>query len=296
LYFIVPAIIIVTVSTVTIQAIKHKSNWIFPWEQLNQLKSKTLPAYNYKYNCQYTLFDVKAYNEDHCVYPENTNKANAFLIGDSNAAHYLGMLRVFAEHYGFGIRNATQSDCPMVFDNDFNWIRSKFKRGCSIYSHSVFMEAKKYDTVIVGGIWKSYYAKKKFKESFEKTIDQLSKNVQHIILLGQVPIFPNYNKECAVRSIRLNALECSILFNNRKTEHISNQFLRTIANKYNNVEYFDVRNQLCHSGECTPYLGGNPVYFDGAHFSMKGSAQIGTKMIEQHDPMLKVFENINKGN
>ena len=291
-YFIIPAIAIVTMSTLTVQAIKHKSNFIFPWKELDQLKSKTLPAYAYTYNCQYSLFDLKAYEQDRCVYPENINKANAFLIGDSNAAHYLGMLRVFSDHYGFSIRNATQSSCPMVFDNDFDWVGSRYKEGCSIYNQSVEKEAKKYDTVIVGGSWNNFYRKEGFKKSFEKTIEQLSKNTKHVILLAKIPLFPGYNKDCETRAIRMNTLGCSTRFNNTITDNISNTFLRKLANKYSNVNYFEVRKQLCKNKVCSPYLDDSPVYFDGGHLSMMGSEQIGKKMIETNDPMLHTFEHL----
>jgi len=283
---------IISVSTLTVQAIKHKNHFIFPWKELDTLKSKTLPAYAYKYNCQYSLFDLKAYEQDRCVYPENIDKANVFLIGDSNAAHYLGMLRVFSDHYGFSIRNATQSSCPMVFDNEFKWVGSRYKKGCSIYSHSIENETKKYDTVIVGGSWNGYYRKKGFQEEFSKTIEQLSKNTKYVILLAKVPLFPKYNKDCEIRAIRLNSLECSTRFNNTLTDNISNTFLRDIANKYSNVHYFDARKQLCKNGSCSPYIDGNPVYYDGGHLSMKGSEQIGKTMIEANDPMLHVFDHL----
>lgn len=292
-YFSIPAIIVVTISVLTIESIKHKNTLIFPWEQLSQLNKKTLPAYRYSYNCQYSLFDIKAYNQDRCIYPKNIDKANVFLIGDSNAAHYLGMLRVFSENYGFSIRNATQSSCPIVFDHEFDWINSKYKKGCSIYTHSVVQEAKKYDTVIVGGNWSKYYSKEGFKKSFQNTIGQLAKTTKHVILLAKIPLFPGYNRECEIRTIRLNALDCSTRFDNTLVDNISNKFLRSIAKKYDNVDYFEVRSQLCKGEFCSPYLDGNPVYFDSGHLSMMGSEQIGRKMIKTNDSMLHVFDHLH---
>ena len=291
-YFIIPAILIVSVSTLTAVAIKEKNNLLFPWNEIDQLKSKTLSNGAYKYNCQYSLFEPKAYNEDRCVYPKNIDKANAFLIGDSNAAHYIGMLRVFAEHYGFSIRNATQSACPMVFENDFNWIVSEYKKGCSIYTHSIAQETKKYDTVIVGGSWNDYYPIEEFQKSFQHTIEQLSKNTKHVILLAKVPLFPGYDKDCVVKEIRLGTLECSTRFNNTFTDDISNKFLRNLAKQYPNVEYFDIREQLCKNKSCSPFMDKIPVYYDHGHISIQGSEQIGKKMIETNDPMLHVFDHI----
>jgi len=290
LYFIVPAIIIVTVSTVTIQAIKHKSNWIFPWEQLSKINSNILSTSSYKYSCNYS--NNKIYIENHCIYPENIDKADAFLIGDSNAAHYLGILRVFAEHYGFSIRNATLNSCPLVFDGEFDWIVHRKRKICSMYRHSVEEEASQYNTVFIGGLWNKYYSKEEFNESFKKTIDQLSKNVKRIVLLAQVPLFSKYNKECEIRSIRLNNLNCSNRFNNRNKEYDSNKYLRNLAKEYNNVDFFNIRNSVCQDKECSPYLDNNPVYYNRAHLSMKGSERIGNKMIDEKDPALHIFNHL----
>ena len=293
-YFTVPAIAIVTILTLTIQGIKHKSNLIFPWEQLTTLKSNTLPAFAYNYNCQYELFDTDAYHQKRCVFPlESDSNPNVILIGDSNAAHYLGMLRVFSKHYGFSIRNATQSACPMVFDNEFDWIGANYKKGCSIYTHSIAEEAKKYDTVIIGGSWNYYYGKKGFNSSFDNTIKQLSKSVKNIILLAKNPIFPKYTKDCEIRAIQLQSLKCSERFNNTLADYASNKFLRDIAKKYSNVDYFEIRQTLCKETICSPYIDRVPVYFNRGHFSMQGSEFIGKKMVEKKDPSLSIFKNLN---
>lgn len=293
-YFVAPAIVIILLSTLTNKAIKHKNEFIYPWNKLNEVNAYTLPVYAYKYSCQYSLFNTNAYTEDRCVYPNISNEADVFLIGDSNAAHYLGMLRVFSDHYGFSIRNATQSACPMIFDNKFKCINPQFEEGCKIYRRTVGNEVKKYNTVIVGVSWDSYYSKKGFKESFEDTLYQLSKDVKHVILLGKVPRFPKYNKECEIRTIRLTNLNCSSRFDTQNKESKVNKYIHKMADKYSNVEYFDIQNQLCHGTECSPYLDNNPVYYNSGHLSMKGSKQIGEKMIQTKDPMLHIFEFLKK--
>jgi hypothetical protein len=285
-YFVVPVAVLVALSLYTEYAIKKNSESIFPWEKLHTSKRDMQPAFAYKYNCQYSLFDKKAYTEQRCGFPENIEKANTFLMGDSNAAHYLGMLRVFAEFYGFSIHNATQSSCPPIFEGEFVWINSKYQKGCSIYRSSVFDEAKKYDTVFVGGAWNIYFQKKGFKEGFEKTVERLSRNVNHVVLLAKIPIFSSYNKDCEIRAIRIASLDCTMRFNNTLPADVSNQFLREIAKKYNNVDYFDIREQLCKNGVCSPYLDGRPAYYDSGHLSMKGSERIGKNMIASQSAML----------
>lgn len=291
LYFIIPAIVIVSSSVITQQAIKHKSDWIYPWDALDAIKSNILPSSANPNSCNFR-YSFNIYNQKHCLYPENIDKANVFLIGDSNAAHYLEMLKVIAKNYKFSIRNATRYACPLIFDGEIDWIAVNKRKGCSLYRHSIFKEAIKYDTVIIGVSWNYYYEKKGFKERFKKSILKLSKKVKHIIILGKIPIFPTYNKECESKGIRISHLNCSDRFNTTQKVTKHNKYLQDIALNYKNIEYIDIDNQVCKNGTCSPYLDGKPMYYDGGHLSIKGSRIIGEKMIENNDPMLHVFKHL----
>ena len=288
-YFILPAIVITSISILTLTAIENKSDFIFPWAKVEQVKMNTRAAYRYSYNCQYGKFDKNAYFSDRCIYPDR-NKPTFFLIGDSNAAHYLGMIRVFSDYFGFSVRNATQSSCPLLLNGEYTWINRKYNEGCSIYRHSIKEQAVKYDSLIIGGSWNSY-DKQEFKEQFTSTIDDLAGKVTNIILLGKVPLMPGYSKDCALREIKMPWLNCANRFKNTKNEVSINLFIENVAKKYTNVSYFDIRNQLCNGNECSPYLSNKPLYFDDGHLSMVGSKIIGEYMLKNNDPMLKVFES-----
>ncbi|MDQ7083867.1 MAG: acyltransferase family protein [Sulfurovum sp.] len=293
-YFILPAIVITSISLVTTQAIQNKSSWIFPWKELTTLTAHIQPADRHQHNCQYRIFKEKAiYNEERCAYPLGTQKTDAFLIGDSNAAHYLGMVKVFAKEYGFSLQNTSLSACPIVLDNNFTWIKSIYKVGCTMYTHSILEEAKKYDNVIVGGIWSEYYEEEGFQEGFEETIKQLAQNIKYVILLAQAPIFKNYNHECEVRRIHIQNLDCATHFNHNLQDERANSFLRKIAKQYDNVEYFSIRKQLCKGISCSPYINDTPVYYNAHHLSLEGSAVIGLEMIKNNDSMLSIFKNIH---
>ncbi len=293
-YLIIPAAFIIVASIMTMQDVKSRGDFIFSWDENKQTNTDLEPPNSDKHSCHKYKFDIKTYEDPGCIYPDNTDSVSVFLIGDSNASHYLGMLRVFSTHFNFGIRNATQSACPVIFEGEFDWINAKVQKQCSVYRHSVFQEIIKYDTVIIGLAWQTYInrGKQEFKERFEATMRQVSTKSNQIILLGQVPIMRSYNKECEVRSIRLGDLDCITRFNNKSPEVKANNWIRRIALKYPNVEYFDVRNQLCRSDECSPYFYSKPVYYDAGHLSWKGSERIGLKMLELESSSLKMFEAI----
>jgi len=159
------------------------------------------------------------------------------------------MLRVFSEEFDFSIRNVTHSDCPLILDGEFEWIKQSVKKGCSQYRHSIFNEAKQYSTVVIGGSWDHYYAHNEFVEGFEQTIQKLSKNVKRVVILAKVPIFPGYKNKCEILSLNFSNLSCSTRYINQKKEDISNHYLRKLANKYDNVQYFDIRDMICNGDE-----------------------------------------------
>ena len=291
-YFILPAIIIVTFSTLMLKLIELRPAWIYSEKKLDK---SFMVLQNHRYNYCYlsTEFNTDAYKDDKYVYPKN-NKPTVFLTGDSNAAHYLGMIRVFADYYGFTTRNSSQSACPPVFNNiKYPWIDKKYRKGCQIYRSTIFKEAVKYDTVILGGNWSSY-DHQEFKPALAETIDKLSKHVKKVIILGKIPIMTSYSKDCAIKSLKMPWIDCTKKFKNSGEEININKFVKQLTEKYSNVSYFDIKNQTCQGEECSPYLNNKPLYYDRGHLSMSGSKLIGQIMIKNNDPMLKVFEEINK--
>ena len=291
-YFIIPAVIFGTLSTLFIKVIEHRPSWVYSEKKLDKA-FLVLPNHKYNYSCLFTEFKTDAYTEDRCVYPKK-NKPTVFLMGDSNANHYIGMIRVFADHYGFTTRNAAQSACPPVFNTiEYPWIDKKYAKGCITYRNTVLNEAIKYDTVIVGGNWPAYEYKE-FREAITKTIDTLAKKVNKVIVLGKVPIMKNYSKDCAQRSIKMPWIECTKNAHSTGREVSINKFMKKLTEKYSNVSYFSIKNQICKGEECSPYLENKPLYYDNGHLSMSGSKLIGEVMLKNSDPMLKVFEEISK--
>jgi len=284
-YLLVPAAIVISASG----SVKYKYE---DKVALSYHKFEIKPAYEYSYNCQFNVFDLNAYNAKRCIYPQDADKADAFLIGDSNAAHYLGMLRVLAKHYGFTLRNASQSACPPVINEKFSWVNHTYKKGCDIYTHSLSKEVLKYNTIILGGEWEAYFYKKGFKKGFEKTLKYLVKHNKHVIILLEVPTFPKFDNKCEEKALKIKSLHCQTAYNKKESDTNANKFMRKLAKKYPNVETFDIRHLLCKNGMCSPYLDGMPIYYDGWHLNMKGSEILGKKMLINHDPALKVFKDI----
>ncbi|HEX7029824.1 MAG TPA: acyltransferase family protein [Gammaproteobacteria bacterium] len=291
-YLAAPAAFAFIVFTPALYAIDHEVPGIYAWDRYRALDDATKAAFEYDFNCQYSSFDGKDFSEARCVHPQGADP-DVLLIGDSNAAHYLGMLRVFAEHGGFSLRNATQSSCPPLFGVDIDWVNPLYEAGCRTYRKVAAREAGKYETVILGGSWTYFEAASdgKFRESMAATVRDLASRVPRVVILAKAPTFRDYNRECDVRRLRLTFIDCEQRFRAGNRDFGINAFLRDLAEAIPNVHYFDIRHVLCGK-DCSPYIEGNPVYFDDGHISMEGSRVIGEVMLRSRDPAMLALLNV----
>ncbi len=297
-YFFLPVAVISMLCVAIFFSIRWQTPHVYDW-QAYQKTLDTKPAYWYDYNCQFSQFSENNFGEKRCTYPENT-QANVLLVGDSNAAHYVGMLRVFSEHYNFSIKNITQSSCPFLLTQNpplVSEVKQRYKPGCQTYLTFIPDNLDEYDIILIGGSW-HYYEKhggNNFKQALKETIDILLKKNKTIILLAKNPMFKNYNIDCEVRKVRITSLECnSTRFNTPDVDLPINVFLQELASNSNQVYYFDAKSEICSRGTCSPYLNGSPVYFDGGHYSILGSKKIGESMIQTGNPHLAPFSQIFK--
>jgi hypothetical protein len=202
------------------------------------------------------------------------------------------MLRVFASEYDFVFKNVTNSACPITFYGKRDWIKKKYRESCLAYLNEIKGEISKYDTIVIGGSWSTYYrvGGKEFKRGFRKTISKLSRSATKIIILDKAPVFKNYNQQFDVRGLRIPELNCVERFDIRDNDFKANKFIFNVTRKYKNVHFFSARNQLCANGYCSPYNHGNSLYFNKSHISMLGSEKIGRLMIEDGDSNLAAFK------
>jgi hypothetical protein len=292
--YALPSLLLVTGAFILSGMIAAKSDALYDWKSLANMNSDVKPAYDYYYNCQESNFRQGVVSEARCIYPEGTSP-NTLLVGDSHGAHYVGMMRSLASAYGFSFRNATQSACSFVFDPDVSNVMQEYREGCATYRLLMEKEAYKYDNVIIGGIWNSYYVAdgEKFKQDFERTIAKLVSMGKKVIVLAQAPLFPSYNLKCMERNFRVNVADCSHRFDEKMEESEIRDFISSLAVKYPKVQVFDPSQYLCPNGVCSPYLNGQPIYFDTTHLSMVGSGVLGN-LIARHDTdRLNPFAHLN---
>lgn len=242
------------------------------------LDEATRPAYSFPYNCQLASFDAQILSRDTCVLGGAGHTPiddGVLLWGDSNAAHYIGILGAVAEANALSFRNASFSTCPPVFDGV--WGSGKYREGCTPFRALVeaAIEAGTYRTIVLGGQWSVHDKDPGFREALATTVSSISQHGIRVVILGQVPIFPAYNRACEARAIRVH-VDCieRVALPNRGDTAIDD-FLANLAAGDSLVRFLTARDLVCDASTCRPYLAGSPVYYNASHLSMDGSWRLG---------------------
>ena len=265
-------------------------------EALLALETRTKPAFRYKYNCQSSKLEMERFRDPNCVIgADGVRKGTppaAILIGDSNAAHYVGVLGAIAKHKAFSFRNVSVSSCPPLFGSRDAYGKSTDRPGCTKYRNAVKKSIDDYDYVFLGAQWSSHSKNPNFERDLERTLRTIRKMGKRAVVLGMVPRFPSYNRNCENRRLRLPMVDCQARAgeggnSNRKL----NKQLQAIA-KVNHAYYMDVSRVLCTRTGCSPYLNDHPVYYDPGHLSMEGSWEIGQKLVETGIPLRAMFNQL----
>jgi peptidoglycan/LPS O-acetylase OafA/YrhL len=262
-------------------------------DELQAMKVRMQAALAYNYNCQRSKFDAKLLDKEVCVIrPPNSAGSmpvNALLIGDSNAAHYIGIVGSIGEQEGFAFRNLSLSSCPPLFAAGDNYGKPSDRPGCTRYRNAVRKEVKRYPYVLLGAQWTSHSRTTGFEQDLERTLSELVKNGSQVVILGQVPRFNSFNQNCELRRVASPENDCTEVQGTGVVPSI-NKLLLSIARRHAGVHYLDVSQTICPQGECSPYIDGKPIYFNAGHLSMAGSWDVGRTMLEDEVPLPEVFK------
>ncbi|QKE65455.1 acyltransferase [Aquipseudomonas campi] len=238
-------------------------------------------AYSYPYVCQRPRLREAELQSKACIV--NAEKEPAVLLwGDSNAAHYVGMLGAFAEASGFGFRNAAHSSCPPLLQGTAATQKPERLEQCLASIEVVRQHLGDYSTVILGAAWATHARKSdSFLKNLEATVDELVKQGKQVVIMASVPRFLAVNRKCSQKSLKLPMLVCSESGAEDPGVVPINARLSALAAGRTNVHFFDPREQLCPRGRCSAYLDGHLVYFDAGHLSMEGSWVVGRQIVRE---------------
>lgn len=248
------------------------------------LRNSTRPAIAYEYVCQRDELTNEELEGQRCIVGlEQTGKSRepaVLLWGDSNAAHYVGVLGAFAKEAGFQFRNLEHSACPPISWDPEAIVSAKWLDGCRKSLERVWSKIDHYDVLIIAASWPSYDARSpEFLSAFLDSVAQLARRGKHVILLGKVPVIVGYDRNCAEKAVVMSFLECDRQNMLGVGIERINKELSAFAEKTMGVEYYDVVAYLCPGGLCSAYAtDGEPLYYDTGHLSLPGSWALGEEI------------------
>lgn len=257
-------------------------------ERAASFASDTAPASDYPYNCQLSSFDPGVMSRPQCVVGggrqtgATPQEPNILLWGDSQAAHYIGVVGAVLQSSGTAFRNATHSACPPVFAPKGYGIPA-YRVGCDEfrpYMQSAILSGR-FRTVVMGGAWDIYdNTYPSFRADFERTLAAMSQKGIHVVLLAQVPYIGNYNRNCELRGVRIGGANCQQRYYvNDAGMTRTDRYLADLADRHPSIDYLGVRDVLCTDGRCSPYVDGKLTYYNATHLSMSGSWRIGERLV-----------------
>jgi peptidoglycan/LPS O-acetylase OafA/YrhL len=224
-------------------------------------------------------------NDPHCVHGAGSASPSAVLMmGDSNAAHYVGTVSVFAEQAPFRFRNLEVGSCPPLIGDVSRFVPPRRLLACQA-SQAIWSQAiSDAQVLILGGTWSSYQkSSPDFMPMFQAQVRQYAAMGKTVVILGKVPIIDAYDGLCREKAIRYPFMQCQAPANPMQ-EHIasSNMQLRQFAATLPNVHYYDAEPVICPAGQCSAYgADGASRYFDAQHLSAQGSLAVGRQVLAQ---------------
>lgn len=255
------------------------------------------PAYEFDYVCQRkNLTDIDA-ADSRCVIGSGTRQEPTVLLwGDSNAAHYVGLIGTFANQSGFNFRNLEVGSCPPVLGEISQFTDKNREKDCQSAQTVVKTVLDKSSIVIIAGAWNLYHEKSPiFLESFfNSTRKMRNEGKSIIIIIGKIPELDGFDRNCTAKSLTYPFLKCSPTKKpiSESVQKI-NYTLKNFAESEKNMTYFDATQYLCPNGICTTHReNGDQRYFDWSHLSMAGSWDLGEEIFS-NEGVPKAFSSIN---
>jgi peptidoglycan/LPS O-acetylase OafA/YrhL len=293
--YIVPAGVLGVASLAAMYADGYGLRW-FPGSnyraELAAVRQQTRAAYDYEYVCQKQRPTLQDAEQARCVIgSESSEEPRALLIGDSNAAHYVGMLGVFGRTEGFRFRNLEIGACPPIQSDPQNFVVPARLADCRDFLQVFNDVTQRYDVIVISASWSDYQKRSDlFLRQLFETVSALAGQKKLVVLIGKAPVIAGYDRLCREKALSYPQMRCP-LTQVAPLPEVSeiNGRLRDFAQRTAGVEYFDVTDYLCPNGVCSAFdAKGEPVYYDSHHLTLAASWKLGEAIVE-HSGVPKPF-------
>ena len=237
----------------------------------------------YDYICQKPELEVRDLTDPRCLI-NTADEPKVLLWGDSNAAHFVGLLGAIAEEQGFGFRNIAHSSCPPFLNDAGNWAYPENRKQCHKSAQLVSGIVDQYDVIILSASWARSLNgfDQTGRAELRRTIQELTKRGKSIILMGKIPRLENVDSSCYSKKLKVPAVNCAAQGNMEDVgEPNFNEFLSQLAASTSNVDYYSARKYFCDGSLCSPFLKTKNAYYDSGHLNIPGSWELGRLMLQE---------------
>ena len=251
--------------------------------RLAALRDQSRPTWEYPYVCQRKRLSLAEGTNPQCVLgPDSTGEPPTLLWGDSNAAHYIGVLGAFAREAGFRFRNVAVGWCPPLLIDPQPFVDARHERDCVASLAVVRPLIDRAQVLIISASWTDYQQRSaRFLDAFYGTVRELTGRGKRVILIGKVPIHPGFDRQCREKALTFPLLRCPIVQGPLASDVATiNADLRRFAARTPNVKYYDATTYFCPGGICsTNAPDGELLYYDPWHLSAAGSWKLGELIV-----------------
>ncbi|MNM88953.1 O-acetyltransferase OatA [compost metagenome] len=247
-------------------------------ESLAEKRSSSAPASSASYVCQ-SVFKPEYFSSEKCIAGDTSKQPSVLLIGDSNAAHYVGYLGEIAKNEGVAIRNVEHHACPpFPGQRSTKYVRDGYKVSCPAYNVEAFKQISNYDTIILGGSWTAYEAvdRAAFIADFDAMLDALSQSGKNVVIALKAPTFNSVDRQCSEKALKIPFINCEqkTVVSDNGEHRLNREIIKRVSGRAN-VSYFGVRDLICDGKTCSAFSGKTQLYYDGGHLSHSGSEKLG---------------------
>jgi hypothetical protein len=212
----------------------------------------------------------------------SAGQPTVLLWGDSNAGHFIGALDALGRHEHFSFRYQSLSTCPALFgEGEFG--APDTRERCAKFRQSVrhAIGFAHFKTIVLASQWSVHDLHPEFRQALEKTVSELENRRLRVVLLGQVPWFAGYNRECEIRWSRIGTGRCQQRMSRPDQPPLAvTNYMAQLASRHAATSFVEIHDVLCRNGRCSPYIDNVPVYFNPTHLSAKGSFRIGEAIVQ----------------
>lgn len=232
------------------------------------------PAYSADYVCQGLPITATMTEDPACEI--NGKEPNVLLWGDSNAAHYVGAMRVAAEQYGFSFRNIAHASCPPVFNDPSRYVDDRRKKACAESVEIMRVAVDAFPTLVISASWDTYFASPNdFEADLSDTIEGLIGRGHRVLVVGRVPRLEEFDRHCQEKQVKMAFLDCSSRSQAKAsaTREV-NAKVASVAERAG-ATYLDFNAAICDDETCLGYIDQSSLYYDQGHWSVSGSVTVG---------------------